>query len=520
MGNLPALPKITPLFAAAALAGALTVSSCHAGHLTTQTGTTQDPRAVSVAVSGAPATLDFTRTGGAAIPQAMMANIYETLVRIAPDGSLQPWLAKSWHISDDAMTYTFHLRENVTFSNGSPFNADSVKFSLERVTSEAWTNGRKKQMSVVDRVDVIDPLTVAVTLSRPSNEWLWNMGTMVGAMMTPDGVTDEQLNRHPVGTGPFTVARWAPGQAIELRARGNYWGPAPASETVAIRYFPDPTGATNALQSGDVDVVYSMQSPELLDALTAQGIYTVATGSTNGEVLLSMNNRRAPFDDVRVRRAVMYAIDRQAVIDTAWDGNGTDTGGVPVPPTDPWYYVSDAYPFNPDKARELLAEAGINDTNNRVVISVPSRPYAQNVSEIVVSMLNDVGFDTTIESTEFPAVWLSKVYRQHDYDMSIIMHIEPRDIPALFGNPDYYLGFDSPRVRELLAAADTAPPDQYPAKMKQAVEEIMDQAAADTVFNYPNIVVFAPGVEGIDPNAVSDGLDLSALVKTDPESDG
>lgn len=493
----------------AAAGASLALAACSAGSTATQTAAIADSGAVVVAVSGTPATLDFTTTGGAAIPQAMMSNIYETLVRIDDDGHIVPWLATDWDVSEDRTVYTFHLRDGVTFANGSPFTAETAKFSIDRVLSDAWTNGLKKLMSPVADTRVVDTHTLEVTLNAPSNQWLFAMGTFVGAMMTPDGV--DALATDPVGTGPYTVTDFALGQSITFAARDDYWGEAPRNDAAAIRYFADAVGATNALRSGDVDAVYSMQSPELLDTITAHGHYNVEVGTTNGEVLLSMNNRRAPFDDIRVRRAVMYAIDRQAVIDTAWDGFGTDTGGAPVPPTDPWYEKSDRYPHDPEKARQLLAEAGIDGTNNRVVISVPSRPYATAVSEIIVSQLRDIGFDARIEATEFPAVWLQKVFRQHDYDMSIILHIEARDVPALFGDPDYYLGFDSPAVREDIARADAGSPEEYVSGMRAAVDTIMDQAAADTLFNYPNIVITAPGVTGANADAVDDALELATI---------
>ncbi|WJY75906.1 Glutathione-binding protein GsiB precursor [Corynebacterium canis] len=490
----------------AAATVATTLSACSAGQTATRVGRIADENTVVIAVSAAPASLDFTKTSGAAIPQALMGNVYEGLVKINDEGEVEPLLATSWDISPDRRTYTFKLQRGVTFSNGSPFDAETAKFSIDRVRSDEWTNGLKKQMDLVSETKVLDSHTLEVTLERPSNRWLWSMGTFVGAMMSPDGVAE--LATNPIGTGPYTVAHWAVGQSLSFDARPDYWGTKPNNDAAAIRYFSDAVGATNALRSGDVDVVYSMQSPELLQTLTE---YRIDEGTTNGEVLLSMNNRRAPFNDIRVRQAVLYAIDRQAVIDTAWAGKGIDTGGAPVPPTDPWYEESKRYPFDPDKARELIREAGAEGT--RIVLSVPSLPYATNVSEIVVSQLRDVGLDVVIESTEFPAVWLSKVHRAHDYDMSVIMHVEARDIPTLFGNPEYYLGFDSETVRQSLERADAGAPEEQTEYMRQAVDEIMAEAGAATLFNYPNIVVSAPNVAGVEANVISEGLPLAPLRK-------
>ncbi|QGU01575.1 Glutathione-binding protein GsiB precursor [Corynebacterium kalinowskii] len=502
--------KLRTVLATVTLSAVLALCGCSAGSTATRVGRIADANAVVVATFGPPASLDFTRTAGAAIPGALMKNVYEGLVQIDEQGDVQPLLATSWERSADGQEYVFHLREGVHFSNGDLFTADTAKFSIDRVSSDAWTNGLKSQMSVVESTEAVDPHTLKVHLKRPSNQWLWAMGTFVGAMMTPAGV--EKLAEEPIGTGPYELEHWAVGQSLTFSAREDYWGERPANDTAAIRYFSDAVGATNALQSGDVDVVWAMQSPELLDVLRARGDYQVQVGTTNGEVLLSMNNQRAPFNDVRVRQAVMHAIDRQAVIDTAWDGYGVDTGGVPVPPTDPWFEKSEQYPFDPDKARELLAEAGINEDNNDVVFTVPSLPYASAISELVVSQLKDIGLDVTIQSVEFPAVWLSQVLKGKDYDMSLIAHVEPRDLTTLFSK-GYYLGFDDPATAELFARADTGSAEEYPQLMNQAVDNIMANAAADTLFNFPNIVVARQGITGIEPDVRTDGIALAGLGK-------
>ena len=448
---------------------------------------------VVVAASGAPAGLDFTTTGGAAAPQALVGNVYETLVRIDASGAPVPHLAE--RVERDGGTFTFHLRDGVTFANGKPFTADDAAFSIHYVQNE-WTNGLKAQMDPVTDVEVVDERTLRVTVeggTAAEDAWLWSMGTLTGAMMTPAGV--DRLATAPLGTGPYTVKRFDVGEAIEFDAREDYWGGDVARDGL-IRYFDDPVSAVNALRVGDADVVWGMQAPQLIDTLPED--IRVEVGTTNGEVLLSMNNTRAPFDDPDVRRAVAYAVDRTAVNEVVYNGLATDTGGAPVPPTDPWYPGRDFYPFDPDKARELLA-----GRTPEITITVPNRPYAQEASELIYSQLRDVGFRVRLETVEFPAVWLNQVLKGHDYQASLVAHVEPRDVPMLFGNPDYYLGYDNAVVRERIAAGD----------MAGAVEQIMDDAAALTLANAPNIVLYAPGVSGLDPNVVTDSLPLNEVEK-------
>jgi len=452
-----------------------------------------------VAASAAPAGLDFTTVSGAAAPQALMGNVYETLVRIDSHGTPQPLLAESWDVNDAGTEYTFHLRDGVTFSNGAPFTAEDAKFSIDYVR-DSWTNALKANMKPVQSTEVIDPLTLKVTLAGPSTSWLWSMGTFTGAMMTRGSI--DRLATDPLGTGPYTLRSFRPGEAVEYAARADYWG-GPVAHDAAIRYFGDSVSAVNALRVGDVDVVWSMQAPELLDALPDD--VRVEVGSTNGEVLFSMNNRTAPFDDPSVRRAAAYAIDRDALNRVVYNGMATDTGGAPVPPTDPWFTGRDYYPFDPARARELLA-----GRTPSVTITVPNLPYAQTASELIFSQLRDVGFDVTLETVEFPAVWLSRVLKGHDYQASLVAHVEPRDVPMLFGNPDYYLGYDSPRTRELLGAAEVGAQEE---NMRSAIDRIMDDAAALTLVNAPNIVLLAPGVGGVDPDVVTDSLPLAEVTK-------
>lgn len=459
------------------LMGVASLSACSAGSTAI---VDSDSTALTLATTTPATSLDFTTVGGAAIPAALMSNVYETLVRISPEGEIVPGLAESWE--SEPTRYTFHLRE-ASFSNGEAFTAHTAAWSINAVKTE-WTNGISAQMDAVKNATAVDDHTLIVELSHPSEGWLWSMGTAIGAMRTP---TDA------VGTGPFVVDGFSPGEYIALRAREDYWG-TPAAEDITIRYFPDSLTAVNALRSGGVDAVWGVQNPELLDTLE-DSIHT-AVGTTNGEVLLSMNNQAAPFNDPRVRRAVAYGIDREAANDILWEGRARDTGGAPVPPTDPWFSGKDYYPFDPARARALMEEADAVGTP--LTLTVPSLPYAQTLSEFLYSQLTELGFDVTLETAEFPAVWLSQVMGAKDYQMSLVAHVEPRDIPTIFGNPDYYLGYDSERARTLLRQDD----------MSGAVDQIMADIPALTLMNMPNIVLYRDGLTGLQPNQITDAIEL------------
>ncbi|MGI5189009.1 ABC transporter substrate-binding protein [Promicromonospora sp. CA-289599] len=486
-----------------ALTTAALVAACSAGSGEGTGGARTD---VVVGLTGEPTNLDLTTTSGSAIPQLLMNNVYEGLVTIDQEGEVQPQLAESWEVNGDRTVYTFTLHEGVRFSDGSPFTADDVVASIGRVQDD-WTLSLRSKMDVVREAEATSDTEVAVTLKHPSNSWLFDMGTSVGAMFPDDLSAD--LATETVGTGPYTVEEVAPGDHITLAAREDYWGEAPAIQDVTVRYFADANAQANAVRAGDIDMAYNMQAPDLLAGLEQDEDLQVIDGTSTGEVLLALNNTEPPFDDLRVRRAVMHAIDRKAVLDTAWAGHGELIGSM-VPPTDPYYQdLTDSYPYDPDRARELLAEAGAEDLS--ITFDVPTRPYAEAVAQVVVSQLKDVGIDAKIVPAEFPAVWLDKVFTEHDYQMSVILHTEARDMLTIFGDPDYYIGYDNPRVTAVAEEADRSSPDQYVAGMQEVARMIVDDAASDPLFLFPNTVVADAGLAGIAANATTESMDLTGL---------
>ncbi|WP_053386610.1 ABC transporter substrate-binding protein [Leucobacter japonicus] len=492
--------------AALATAAVLGLAGCSAGAGSSSGGDGDTPTTATIAITGTPTNLDFTTTAGSAIPQALMSNVYEGLVELDQSGEIQPLLAKEWTVSDDRKTYTFTLQEGVTFSNGDEFTADDVKFSFDRVKTD-WVSSLKAKMDVVDSVDVVSPTEVAVTLSTPSNAWLFSLATPVGAIFSEDGVAD--LANTPVGTGPYAVEKWTPNESLVFDTRDDYWGEAPGVEQVTLKYFADATATTNALQTGDVDAIANLQAPELLSSFESDDKFVVTTGTSSGEVSLSMNNKAAPFDDVRVRQAVLYSLDKQAILDTAWNGYGSLVATYATP-TDPYYEdLNDTYPYDPEKAKELLKEAG--QENLDITFTVPTRPYAQAVSEIVVSQLKDVGINAKIESAEFPAVWLDQVFNKHDYQLTTVLAVEARDILTVFNDPNYYIGYDNSKIAPIAAEADAADEAGYVEGMKRVSEQIVDDAASGVLFLFPNITVAKAGLQGMPENAIIEALDLTDL---------
>ncbi|MGW4126842.1 ABC transporter substrate-binding protein [Amycolatopsis japonica] len=487
---------------AAVVALLLVASGCSAGSSAT---VAKDPGTLAIGYTAEPANFDFTRTDGAAIPQALLYNVYEGLVKLDANAKIVPLLAESWTISEDRKTYDFKLRKNAKFSNGAPFTAEDVKFSLMRVKTD-WTVSIKSTMDVVDRVDVVAPDHARVVLSKPSNGWLFSLTSRLGAMFSPTGVAD--LANKPVGTGPYTVSSRRRGDSIVLKQNPAYWGTKPAYSTVVLKYIKDPTALNNALLSNGIDVISAITVPDSIPQFQSDDRFTVVEGTTNSEVTLAFNNARPPLNDVRVRKALSYAIDRKALLDTAWAGRGTLIGSM-VPPTDPWYEdLSNAYPFDPAKAKALLAEAG--QPNPSLRLRIPNLPYAVSAAQVVSSQLADVGVTVTIEPLDFPAVWLKQVFTDHDYDLSIIQHVEARDI-VTFGRPKYYWGYDGKPVQQNLAKADAGTPQEQIDAMRQVARRLSEDAAADWLFLFPNVIVAKNKVTGFVRNQVSESFDLTGL---------
>lgn len=488
-----------------ALAVVLGASACSAG---STASVSQGPDTLSVGFSAEPQNFDFTHTDGAAIPQALLYNVYEGLVKLDGGGAIQPLLAKSWTVSPDRTTYDFELRPDAKFSNGASFTASDVKFSIDRVRTD-WTISIKSKMDVVDHVEVVDPLHARVVLKKPSNGWLFDMTGRVGAMFSPTGVAD--LANTVVGTGPYVVAQRRRGDSIVLRANPAYWGRKPAYQTVVLKYIKDATALNNALLSNGIDVISTIAAPDSIPQFETDTRFSVLQGTTNSEVVLSFNGARAPLNDVRVRQALTLAVDRKSLLEAAWANHGTLIGSM-VPPTDPWYEdLANYYPYDPSKAKALLQQAG--QTNLSLRLRIPNLAYAVSSAQVVQSDLEDIGVHVTIEPLDFPAVWLKQVFTDHDFDLSIVQHVEARDITT-FGNPKYYWGYDNPQARTLLAQADAGTPAEQVADMRQVARTITADAAADWLFLFPNVLVAKKKVTGLARNQVSESFDLTGLGHT------
>ena len=509
---------------AALVAGVLSVvvmAACSAGSTTPSSSSTTAPTsagsgsasapastaadAMSIGFVLAPATLDFTQTAGAPITQALLLNVYETLVKQDGDGKIVPLLAESYTISDDRLTYDFKLHSGVKFTNGADFTADDAVFSINRVKTD-WKVATKVGMDVVSSATAVSPTELKVVLSRPSTSWLFSMTTAIGAMFSKTGVAD--LAKTPIGTGPYVLKTFTLNDSIVMERNDAYWGTAPSLKTVTLKYFADPNAMNNALLTGGIQVMSTVQTPEALSQFGDKSKYQVIDGTSTGEVILSMNNRTGPLSDLRVRQAISYALDRRALLDTAWSGYGTLIGTHEAP-TDPWFKPVDKYPHDQQKAKDLLAQA--NASNLTLRLTLPPVPYAAAAAPIVISQLAAVGITIKDSNVDFPG-WIKSVFTDHDFDLSIINHVEPRDAVTIFGNKDYYIGYDNQTVRDLFTKADQELSDAAAvADYQQALDQLATDAPVVWLWSFPNLEVADVNVKGIVQNQISAAFELATI---------
>lgn len=483
---------------------ALVLTGC-SGQAGSTSGSRVPENTLVIGATAEPPTLDPTQNNAAAIPQVLLYNVYETLVKVDGNGDLGGLLAQEWQVSPDRRTYTFRLDPAAAFASGRRLTAEDVKWNIERVMGEDSSSVLRTQMAVVSEVVAEDAGTLVVTLERPSNSWLWNMSSTAGIVMDPQ--VEGDLASSPAGSGPYVVEEWAKGSHISLVRSPRYWATPPRVERVTFRYFSDATAMNSAMLSGDLNVISNVQAPQALDRFSDPEEYTVLEGTTNGEVVLGMNNRNEALADPRVRQAITYAIDRQALLDSVWNGKGTLIGSM-VPPTDPWYEdLADAYPYDPARAQQLLAEAGYQD-GLTLRLRLPTLAYAKGAGQFIQSQLAAVGITVVIDELEFPARWIDVVMRQSDYDLTVVAHVEPRDM-VNFADPEYYWHYDSAEFRDLMARADAGTPEEYVALQREAARLLSEDAAADWLFLLPNLVVTTPNVSGINADATSLSFDVT-----------
>ena len=462
---------------------------------------------ITVALQLEPPHLDPTSAAAGAIDQVLYSNVFEGLTRFMADGSIVPGLAKSWKISEDGLTYTFSLQGGVTFHDGTTMDAEDVKFTFDRILADDSANAQKALYAAISSVEVLDPLTVRMTLSEPNGNMLFNLAWGDAVIVAPESI--DGIKQNPIGTGAFKFAEWVQSDRIELQRNDAYWGTAAPLKAATFKFISDPTAAFASVMAEDVDYFVSFPAPENLPQFDADPRFQVLVGSTEGEVILSTNNKMPPFDNPLVREAMAHAIDRQAIIDGAMFGYGTPIGTHFAPHHPAYVDLTAQSAHDPDKARALLAEAGLAH-GFETTLHLPPPSYARRGGEIIAAQLAAVGITAKIINVEW-AQWLESVFRGKNFGLTIVMHSEPFDI-GIYANPDYYFQYDNPAFQTLMAQLNaTTDPDTRVEMLQSAQRIIADDYVNGYLFQLANTSVAKAGLKGLWANAPTQATDLTSV---------
>jgi len=453
-----------------------------------------------------PPGLDPTAGAASAIAEIVQYNILETLTKINSDGSVTPLLAESWEVSPDLRTYTFKLRRGVKFQNGEPFNAQTVKFSFDRAGAEKSTNKDKRTFANMS-TQVVDDSTVVIINKEIDPDLPFLLGQATAVIVEPKSADSNATK--PVGTGPYKLDAWNKGSSVVVSKWDGFRNAGAIKlNKVTFRFISDPAAQAASLLAGDIDA-FPRVATRIVPQFKANPQFQVILSGSRAKTILSINNKRKPLDDVRVRRAISAAIDRKAVIEGAVDGFGVPIGSHYVPGAPGYVDTTGVNPFNLDKAKQLLAEAGVK-TPLELTMTLPPPPYARQGGEVIAAQLAKIGINVKIQNVEW-AQWLSGTYGNKDYDLSIVSHVEPFDL-GNYAKADYYWQYQSKDFNTVYDKIKTTGNVAERNKLLGDAQRILANDAANVFLFQPQWPTVAKkGVKGLWKDMPIFVNDLSAL---------
>jgi peptide/nickel transport system substrate-binding protein len=455
-----------------------------------------------------------------------LTSVYDTLVYQNLDGTFVAGLAERWEVSEDGRVYTFYLRHDVKFHDGTPFNAEAVKFNLDRINSPDTKSQKARGMlGPYDHTEVVDEYTVKVYLKEPYAPFLDSASQVYLGMASPAAVqkwgADYQL--HQVGTGPFIFKEYVPNDRLTLARNPDYaWAPSvythpgPAYlDEIEFRFFVDPAVRALALESGDADVMGEMP-PQDAARLEGNPGFTLLQVPIPGQPLqFFINTAKTPTDDLKVRQALLYAVDRQAIVDTVFRGYSAVAYG-PLSAVTMGYdpAVKQLYAHDAAKAAGLLDEAGWKDSNGDGWRDKDGHPlalqgylqgwgYLPEVGVLLQAQLKEVGIDLKTQVVAFPAAVEAAGKGEHHLAPMVFFGSDPSLLNLTYLSSNADGGFNWSKVRDaeldrvLLNAESAVDSTQRVDLYKQAQTMIMDQALIVPIRDYVNLNVRAARVKGL-----------------------
>lgn len=473
---------------------------------------------LTVALQTEPTAWDPTQTPGADIARVVYDNVLQGLVKRNNKGQIVPSLAERWVVSPSGLTYTFTLRKGVKFHDGSPFDASDVVAKFNRAKNpdqKVSGHARPDFYRDIESITAKDPSTVVFQLRQPNNDFLFIL-SLPESLITPKGAKLEDMRVKPIGTGPFKFAAWERGVAVRLERNPDYYIQGlPYLDRVNFRFLGDGDAQLAALRAGDIDVIAYSLLPENAVVLQKDPNFKVFSGPSTAEAVASMNNSRAPFNDIRVRKAIEFAVNKDELIQGAMLGYGTKIGSMRSPGEACYVDLSNYYKYDPDQAKALLAQAGYTAQNPlKFTFNIAAEfPYERRIGEALVAQLNKLGvIQANIQVIDF-ATWIQKVFLGADYQMTIIGHVEANDT-ATYANPKYYWRYNSKKTQDLYTQYLRAPNQAKACEALEAMQrQITEDAVSVWVMTLPTLGAYRADVQNWPASALTSGILVAEVWK-------
>ncbi len=411
--------------------------------------------------------------------------MYDSLVWLDDEGNIAPALAESWEVSEDGTEYIFHLRRGVTFHNGEPFNADAVVFSWQRASTGDYTYSNYWQRA--SSVEKIDDYTVRVTTEEPDALFL-RLVADNWAIIPPgyyNEVGEQGFVEHPIGTGPFMLVEWVKGDHITMRANPNYWREgAPRIAEVVFRSIPESATRVAAIQTGEIDIATRLTAEEAKSLLGAPNVQIIRY-IKDRVYYIAFNNLTTgvgtPIEDRRVRLAMNYAVDVDAIIDAIFEGYAVPATGFVTPANLGYDETLQPFGYDPDRARQLLAEAGYPDGFS-IDMACPAGAYEhfEEVCEAIAGYLGDVGIEVNLEIMESGHYWDLEANKElpplfGDSWSSAVGEAYPRLEGALKGWDATYSSWWDPEIGRMIDQIKVTVDDEERAEIYRQLQRYMQE---------------------------------------------
>jgi len=473
---------------------------------------------ITIAIGVEPESLDPMKMSSA--PAATVSeHMAETLIYLNEDGELEPALATNWEVEDDGWAYLIELREGVTFHDGEPFNAEAAKYNLDRFIGIGDFEGEDPAIfgflwGDVEEVEVVDEYAIRIHMEELYAPLVTNLSHSFNAMHSPasiEALEEGEEIEAPVGTGPFKYAGWDRGEQIVMERNEDYWGGAPQLDRVTFKFVPEGSSRVIMLETGEVDAIMDVPFAEIERLEELEGVNVVYQESVRN-TYIGFNNESELFkDNKELRQALNYAIDKQAIVDAIFAG-AFEPATAPIVPAVFGYHQAGPYEYDPEKAQELMAEAGYEDGFEMEILHPTGRyPMDETVAETVQGMLAEVGIEANLttydwgtylemisqedpadaEHDAFMLAW-GTVTWDGDYGLYPLFHTDewpPRSNRAYYSNED---------VDELLdEARREQDPDGREALYAEAIEIIWDDAPWIFLYDQTQVNAELDRVEGL-----------------------